>query len=63
MLASFWRGLNTVPKRKKPPLKPKEQFERFVETARALDVDETGKEFERAFKKAVPPKRSSQKRR
>ena len=40
-----------MPKRKEPPLPPKEQFKRFVETAREHGVDETGKEFERAFKK------------
>lgn len=39
-----------MPKRKKPELKPEEQFERFVETARKLGADETGKEFEKAFK-------------
>jgi hypothetical protein len=45
-----------MPKRKQPELAPKEQFKRFVETARKLEVDESGKDFERAFKKAVPPK-------
>jgi hypothetical protein len=45
-----------MPKRKEPELDPKEQFKRFVETARELEVDESGKEFERAFKKVVPPK-------
>lgn len=45
-----------MPKRKEPELDPKEQFKRFVETAREHDVDESGKEFERAFKKVVPPK-------
>ena len=47
-----------MPKRKAPALDPKEQFKRFVETAREHGVDESGKEFERAFKKAVPPKRA-----
>ena len=42
-----------MPKRKEPELTPKEQFRRFVETAREHDVDETGKEFERAFKEIV----------
>jgi hypothetical protein len=46
-----------MPKKKDPPLAPKEQFKRFVETVRKLEVDERGKEFERAFKKAVPPKK------
>jgi hypothetical protein len=45
-----------MPKRKEPELDPKEQFKRFVETAREHGVDESGKEFERAFKKVVPPK-------
>jgi len=43
----------------KPKLKgqkstDKKQSERFIETARAIGVDETGKEFERALKKIVP---------
>ena len=48
-----------MPKRKEPELDPKEQFKRFVETAHDHGVDESGKEFERAFKKVVPPKRRS----
>lgn len=43
-----------MPKRKEPELKPEEQFERFVETARKLGVDETGKDFEEAFKRLAP---------
>lgn len=35
-----------APKKKAPDEK---QFERFVETARKLGVDETGKSFEKAF--------------
>lgn len=46
-----------MPKRKEPELDPKEQFKRFVQTAREHDVDESGKDFERAFNKTVPPKR------
>jgi len=45
---------------KKPKaVRPKEktQAERFVETARQIGADETGKAFERAFEKIVPPKR------
>ena len=34
----------------------KRQSERFVETARKLGADESGKSFERAFEKLVPPK-------
>ena len=52
-----------MPKRKEPELDPKEQFKRFVETAREHEVDESGKDLERAFKKAVPPKRSKKLRR
>jgi hypothetical protein len=32
------------------------QSERFIETARALEVDETGETFNAVFKKLVPPK-------
>lgn len=45
-----------MPKRKEPPLPPKEQFKRFIETAREHEVDESGKEFERDFKKVAAPK-------
>lgn len=43
---------------KKPKPKPDdpEQSKRFIDAARGAGVDETGKEFERAFKKIVPPK-------
>ena len=43
---------------KKPPAKKMtqaEQSERFIQAARELGVDETGKEFERAFQKIVVP--------
>ena len=46
-----------MPKRKEPQLPPKEQFKRFVETAREHAVDESGKEMERAFKKLAPRKK------
>lgn len=32
------------------------QKERFIKAARSIGVDETGKEFETAIKKIVPPK-------
>jgi hypothetical protein len=32
------------------------QRERFIETARAIGVDETGAEFEAALARLVPPK-------
>ena len=33
----------------------KEQSQRFIEKARELGADESGKKFERALKKLVPP--------
>lgn len=49
------------PKRKKAKPKPKfsdkEQSERFIETARELVVEESGKEFDRAMEKLVTPPR------
>jgi hypothetical protein len=36
--------------------KAKTQSKRFIETARAIGVDESGKEFERAVRKLIPPK-------
>lgn len=51
------------PKRKpKPKLTDKEQSERFIETARRLEVDETGADFERAIDKIIPSKRKSSER-
>ena len=47
-----------MPKRKEPELDPKEQFKRFVETAREHELEESGKDLEKAFKKVVPPKKS-----
>ncbi len=46
---------------KKPPPKkmtPAEQSERFIQTARDLGVDESGKEYEVALRKIAPPKRT-----
>jgi hypothetical protein len=37
--------------------KTKAQAERFIETARSIGVDESGKEFEHALKQLVPPKK------
>jgi hypothetical protein len=45
-----------MPKRKEPELTPAEQYKRFIETVREHEVDKSGKEFELAFKKVVPPK-------
>jgi hypothetical protein len=47
------------PPKQKPARKmtKAEQSERFIKTARELGVDETGEEFERAFRKIVRPRR------
>ena len=42
--------------------KEKTQRERFIETAREIGVDETGKEFERMLGKIAPPHRSFKQR-
>lgn len=51
---------------KKPPAKKarneKPQRERFIEAARAVGVDETGKEFERALVRIIPPKTAASSR-
>jgi hypothetical protein len=39
-----------------PKTKDKRQYERFVETARALECDESEEAFRRTFAKIVPPK-------
>jgi hypothetical protein len=44
-----------MPKRKEPPISPKEQFKRFIETAREHGVDEAEEEVRRAFKKVAKP--------
>lgn len=44
------------PRNKPPDLKGKTQFQRFIETAKALEVDESGSAFERAMKVIAPPK-------
>jgi hypothetical protein len=36
--------------------KSQSQKERFIETARKLEADESGKKFESAFVKLIPPK-------
>ncbi len=52
-----------MPKRKEPELDPKDQFKKFVETARELEVDESGKEFEKAFKKVAAKQEATRPRR
>ena len=46
----------------KPPSNRKadpKQFQRFVETARKIGVDESPESLDRAFEKVVPPKTKS----
>jgi len=43
-------------KTKKSKEAQKTQAERFIETARSIGVDESGKEFERAISKILPPR-------
>lgn len=51
----------SAPKKAKPGSTPKakdeKQFERFIETARELGVDESGADFEKSFKNIVHSKR------
>lgn len=56
-------GAKKKPSKKKAKRKPpkpqassKAQHKRFVEAAREAGADETGEEFEQAFRKIVPPK-------
>ena len=42
--------------KKKKRAKEKGQRERFIEAARSIGVDETGKEFDAALKRMVPPR-------
>jgi hypothetical protein len=46
-----------VAKKKKPKSSDKEQFERFVEAARKLGVNESMEDFTVKFRKIVPPKK------
>ena len=46
-----------MPAKKPPAEDEKPQRERFIEAAREAGVDETGEEFEKAFRKIAPPKR------
>ena len=51
-----------MPKRKEPELEPKEQYKRFKDAAKKAGVTKSEEEFERAFKKVVPPKKVQIKR-
>jgi len=44
-----------MPARKPPPPDEKPQFERFIETARAIGAGETDEELERVIRKIAPP--------
>jgi hypothetical protein len=44
-----------VAKKKKPKRTDKEQFERFVETARKIGVNESMEDFQVKFRKIVSP--------
>lgn len=46
-----------MPAKKPPPKDEKPQRERFIEAAKAAEVDESGKAFEQAVKKVAPPAR------
>jgi hypothetical protein len=47
------------PRPKPPMLKGKTQHERFVETAKSLEADESGEAFERAVKVIAPPAKTA----
>jgi hypothetical protein len=49
-------GKSGKPRAKPPKLAGRTQFERFVETVKAVEADESGKVFEKAMDKIVPPK-------
>jgi hypothetical protein len=46
-----------VPAKKPPDPKEKPQKQRFIEIAKKVGVDESGKEFERLFDKVTAPKK------
>lgn len=46
-----------MPQKKTPPEDPKEQHKRFKEHAREIGADKDPEALERAFGKAVPPKK------
>lgn len=47
-----------MPKRKEPELDPKEQFKRFKKTVKELEIDESGKDLDSAFKSLDPVQKS-----
>lgn len=48
-----------MPAKKPPPKDEKPQKQRFEEAAREAQADESGRQFERAVKKIVPPAQKS----
>lgn len=50
-----------MPKKKRPSESPQEQFKRFQETAKKLDVEKNTGEVEEAFKKIATAKTSRRK--
>lgn len=46
-------------KKKKPKKTDKEQFERFVQTARKIGVNESMEDFQVKFRKIVPVRRAT----
>jgi hypothetical protein len=45
--------------KRKPKITDKQQYERFIETARELDCNESEEAFDKNFRKIVPPKRKA----
>jgi hypothetical protein len=52
------RGVKGKPKKRKPMTEPdnKTQSARFIESAKSLGADESGKDFERLLDKLMPKK-------
>lgn len=48
-------GLTIMPRKSKPRQDDPAQSKRFIETAKALGVDESPEAFERVFKKVAKP--------
>ena len=55
------RGTGKSAKKKSKPPDQAKQSRRFVETAKALEVDESGEAFERALKVLSHPRKARQK--
>lgn len=47
-----------MPKSKRKPESPAKQYQRFLETAKAVGVDESGKAFNKAIKVIIVPKKN-----